>query len=381
MKRRYGFTLAEMMVSVAVLGLVSIYLTDMLIRQNKTYQVVDAVTEVQQNLRAIADLIERDTRITGFMVPEAAAVCGLDNRNGADVLFVTDSDAINPTNQNQLGLGVQLNPGGTGYTGNGVDVLNLTGTNPTTVDGVPFYDNDNNGVADDDFLSNAGLGQQGGVIVVDRANPSRGASCGIVTNVGANSLTVDFNVTVGGAVPTALIPGGTTLGAVPVGGSAPDLVAVPAHWYGIVPPAASGSPSPQLWRDGLPLADDVEDLQMALFYDLDGDGLVTGDIAAAQQPPISDQEYPGSNPAAGGVAYVAAGGPWDNTFLREIRVNFVVRTTNQDPDVAANPGIAQGQFVTTENRAAPGGPADGFRRRVHQMTVRPRNVGLRPPEV
>ena len=68
---------------------------------------------------------------------------------------------------------------------------------------------------------------------------------------------------------------------------------------------------------------------------------------------------------------------WDNSFLTEIRVNIVVRTRNQDADVLQNPGMAQGQWQTTENRVAPGG-FDGFRRRVHTAIVRPRNVGLRP---
>ena len=46
-------------------------------------------------------------------------------------------------------------------------------------------------------------------------------------------------------------------------------------------------------------------------------------------------------------------------------------------DVVQNPGMAQGQWQVTENRIDPGG-IDGFRRRVHTATVRPRNVGIRP---
>jgi prepilin-type N-terminal cleavage/methylation domain-containing protein len=356
--RSAGFTLAEMIVSVAVLAVVSMYLTDMLVRQNRAYTVVDQVTEVQQNLRAIADLMERELRVTGFMVQEGAAFCGVDNTNGPDVVFVTDSDAISPANQTQLDIGADVIAGSAG--------TNLT-VDDTTVDGVPFYDNTNDGVADADFLANATLGTRGGVILFDRNNPGGGTSCGMVTSVpNGTTVNVDWNVTVNGV---ALVPAPTLI----PGGPGTDLVAIPAHWYAILPAAAGGSP--QLFRDGTLLADDVEDLQFALFYDVNGDGLVTGNVAGAGQPPRSATEYPGSaNP---GVPYVSS--VWDNTLLREIRLNFVVRTRSQDADVLQNPDGAQGTQQALENRVPPVG-ADGFRRRVHSMTVRPRNVGLRPVE-
>lgn len=368
MKRSRGFTLIELLVSVAVLAVVMVYLTDMLIRQGRAYAVVDQVSEVQQNLRAIADLLEREARATGFMVPEAGAICGIDNTDRSDVLFLTDTNAIDPADQNTLNLGVPITAG---YTGTGVDVLSLAGPvgNPTTVEDVPFYDNDNNGVADSDFLANAALGLRGGVIVIDRSNPAAGASCGVVTAVGAGTITVDFNVAVGGGVQLAPAPT-----AIPGGG---DLVAIPAHWYAVVPPAASGAAAPQLWRNNLVLAEDVEDLQFALFYDVDGDGQVTGNAAGPLEPARSAAEYPGSaNP---GVQYLS--NAWDNTQLREIRINFVVRTRDEDTDVRLNPNFAMGAFQATENRVAPAGAPDGFRRRVHVLTVRPRNVGLRPLEI
>jgi hypothetical protein len=60
-----------------------------------------------------------------------------------------------------------------------------------------------------------------------------------------------------------------------------------------------------------------------------------------------------------------------------MRVNVVIRTRAQDADVVQSPGMAQGSWQITENRVDPGG-FDGFRRRVHTSTVRPRNVGVRP---
>lgn len=103
MKRsKRGFTLIEMVVSMAVLGLVSFFLTEMLVRSSRTYTVVDDVTEAQQNLRAVTTLLERELRSTGFLVPAGAAICGWDTGGAAgpdtspDVLYVSDADAIDP---------------------------------------------------------------------------------------------------------------------------------------------------------------------------------------------------------------------------------------------------------------------------------------------
>jgi hypothetical protein len=185
----------------------------------------------------------------------------------------------------------------------------------------------------------------GGVIVADSGNPGRGVACGIITNVnpGADSIRVDF--TSNGAAP-----GGTPLG----GAGSTGLVAVPAHVYMVV--------NNQMLRDGMVLADDVEDLQFAFFYDTDGDGEEVGD----------GSDYPGS---AAGPIYQS--NIWDNSELTEIRVNVVARTRTQEAEVLKNPAIAQGQWQVTENRVDPGG-FDGFRRRVLTAIVRPRNVGLRP---
>jgi prepilin-type N-terminal cleavage/methylation domain-containing protein len=340
MKRHNGFTLIELMIAMAVLLVVVAYLTEMLTRQGRAYTVVDQVTEAQQNLRAIAELLEREMRVTGFMVPEGAAVCGVDQTNGSDVLFVSDADALDPANENQLGISANIIGAFAGTGGNEAITLD-----DTVIDGLPFYDTDGDGAADSDFLESVNPFRTGGVIIADRSDPSRGVSCGIVNNVTAGSNTIRVDFTSNGAAPA-----GTPL----AGGGPGDLVAVPAHVYTVV--------NNQLLRDGMVLADDVEDLQFAFFYDLDEDGDMDSEAT----------EYPGS---AGGPVYQSRN--WDNSLLTEIRVNIVVRTRAQDPDVLQAPGMAQGQWQVTENRVAPGG-FDGFRRRVHTSTIRPRNVGARP---
>ncbi len=205
MKRRSGFTLIELMIAMAILLVVVAYLTEMLTRQGRAYTVVDQVTEAQQNLRAIADLLEREVRVTGFMVPEGAAVCGVDQTNGSDVLFVSDADALDPANENQLGISASIVGGFTGTGGNESITLDNK-----VIDGLPFYDTDGDGAADSDFLESVNPFRTGGVIVADRGDPGRGVACGIVTNVNSGSNTIRVDFTSNGAAPagTPLAGGG-----------------------------------------------------------------------------------------------------------------------------------------------------------------------------
>jgi len=94
LRRRAGFTIIELLVSVAMLGIIMVYLLRSFTVQHRTYTVVDETTELQQNARAVADLLERDLRHAGMLVAESGAVCGVDDTNGPDLLFVSDTDAI-----------------------------------------------------------------------------------------------------------------------------------------------------------------------------------------------------------------------------------------------------------------------------------------------
>ena len=96
MARREGFTLIELLVVVAVMGIAVIYMFETLTAGNRAYTVLDQVAETQQSMRAVADLIERDIRHAGMMVPQGAAVCGVDNTTDPDVLYVSDAEAIDP---------------------------------------------------------------------------------------------------------------------------------------------------------------------------------------------------------------------------------------------------------------------------------------------
>ena len=360
-----GFTLIEMMVSVAILAIVTLYLTELLVRQSRTYTMVDNVLEAQQNLRALANLMERDLRATGMMVPQGGAACGFDTLpgtpdGGPDVLFITDADPIDPAGISSFQLGAALTPGAGPFPTNYSGTMTFT-LGSLVLDGNPFYDLDGDGLADSDFLSVPG-GRQGGVILVDRLDPTLGTACGLITgiNVGAGTMTVDF--TVSNTVPAA----GFTFNAAPT-----ELVAIPANGYFI--DAVTDPNSPRLMRNNLVLAPDVEDLQFALFFDLNGNGLVDNRPPGNVNPPFhSATEYPGS--AAAGSVYVP--NLFDNEDLQEIRVTLSARTRSPDPEVMANPALAQSQLQAIENRFVPGNP-DGFRRRMVTISVQPRNVAKR----
>ena len=364
-----GFTLIEMMISIAVLAIITVYMTGMLVQQSRSYEVVDDVAETQQAVRAIGDMLERDVLATGLLARAGGVVSGADNTGPevTDVLCVTDPDAVgDPTVIGEGRLGIQINAGN--YSGAGTDNLTLRVPTLEQLDdplatAAPAYDNSNpaNGVMDTDFIYST-AGPRGGVIVTDPNNPAGGSQCGLITFVSTNLPTlvsVDWNITVDGQqlVPApaqvAITPGSTA-------------VAIPAHIYFIRPArvAAAGvaAQSPQLTRDGLALADDVEDLQVAYFHDLNGNGACDAN------------EWSGGDCPAAGVqgfnAYQA--NATDNCFLRAVRFNFVVRTANQDATAAQNPALAQGAFIQTENAPARAG-LDGFRRRAFSRTIRPRN--------
>jgi type II secretory pathway component PulJ len=309
------------MIAMGVLAVTAVYLLETFTVNNRNYVALDQTIEAQQNMRAIADLIERDVRHAGFMVPEASAVCGIDDTNGPDILYVSDYEAIDPSNDILSYTGARITAAAGNVGGDvtfTVDSLMLEPLNPAR----PAYDANADGTNDSDFQRN------GGAIVADRNNPGRGVACGRVFSVNVTTRQVRLTALSGG------------LGA---GGGTPELILVPATEYRIDNQLV-------LLRNGLPIAKNVEDLQVAYFFDLDGDSLISGNEARG---------------AGTGTGYTPSLLSVED--LREVRINFVARTRLEDPQ------FPTGSFKATENRNAVGG-TDGFRRRVHTSTIMPRNL-------
>lgn len=341
MRPQRGFTLLELIVALALSAIIVVAAMATFEMQNNTYTVVDQTTEVQQNMRAIADLIERDARSTAMGLPEEVAACGVDNQNAPDTIFVTDSNAIQPFDgagnlaENQPVFAEINNPGGV-VTNNNGQILQL--------DRIVL---EQNIVPPPAAYGAADFQVNGGVIVANTDQPSQGSACGIITavNVGPPaSVTVDF------LNPNAL-PW--------VAGE--QLVAVPAHVYQIVLDANGVS---VLQRNGTALASDVEDLQAVWFFDNNLDGIRDpGEMFGAAAP----------EPVFQSVGAVGLG---DYRRLREMRINVVVRTRDNAPG-SPDGAFIQAGMQAMENRVFVAVPNDGFLRRVHTTTVRLRNVGFR----
>jgi prepilin-type N-terminal cleavage/methylation domain-containing protein len=323
-RRREAFTLIEMLIAAAIAGIVGAFLMRTFTANHRAYVVVDQVAESQQSMRAVAELLERDARHAGFMVPEAAAACGVDSTTGPDLLYLSDSDAIDPQDDKAIYPGAKIS--GQTNVGPGNDDLDLDSLiiEPSPPSR-PAYDTNGDGTNDSDFQVGAG------VIVIDAEDPSRGSACGRVVSV---DLTND-DITV--EILSAPLK---------AAGGAVDLRVIPAHQYAI-----DGT---DLERDGRLLSGGVEDLQIAYFFDANGNW--TPDAG----------EYRGVS----GANYSAQAEDADE--LREIRVNLVVRSRQEDAQFTG--GLPQ----ELENRSFGGSPpSDGYRRRVHTARLMLRNLGSR----
>jgi len=324
---RGGYSLPELVIAMAILIIVVGYVMNSFSSQHKTYSVNDQVMEVQQNLRAVSDLLESEVRMSGFLVPDGASICGVDNTNASDELFVTDTSPIDPGAVPSADLGARVTAGYANGTGLATWTLDSS-TVDLDGDGNFFYDTDADGTADADFQIGAGF------ILTDLTNPDRGTVCGTIEDIGSAQARVD--VVAGGFDPAVAAD--------------QELVMVPAARYHV----ATGG---RLMRNGDLLSIGIDDFQVSYFFDVDGDGLI--------DTTTPSNENPGT--VAGGVYDPT---DWDVTTLRQLRFNVVAVTRAEDE------GFTGGGFQLTENRSDPGSGADGFRRRVYTSIVRPRNIGI-----
>ena len=90
-RRQQGFSVIELMVAIALVGLVTSQLLLVFTSQHKSYLQQERVAETQQDLRLLTDLIIRDLRMAGFMVPRETAVGSIDGGTAnEDVLCMSD---------------------------------------------------------------------------------------------------------------------------------------------------------------------------------------------------------------------------------------------------------------------------------------------------
>ncbi|MBW2712602.1 MAG: prepilin-type N-terminal cleavage/methylation domain-containing protein, partial [Deltaproteobacteria bacterium] len=307
-RRSSGFTLIEILTAIVIVGIVMVAAMQSFTFQAKTHEVITGIADSQKSLTMLARLVERDLRNAGYMVSESAAVCGVDNINGPDMLFISDSVAISNvgdlTNLIPIGENSYVSAKAPGNAGLGSLLLNASVKNTlatstltlidNTLDTDPAYDNTGDDAPDSDYqfsVLNAQVTIAGGVILRDTTDTSKGVACGVIEDIRGSQIDVRW-----------VSPNLTWV-------NDADILVIPAHVYEIIPEVAGVTP-PQLTRNGLLVAEDVEDMQISYFLDLDDDGLT------------DPGEMRGTEAGAG---YLATDGN-DGQFLRDVTVSLLVRS-------------------------------------------------------
>lgn len=330
MRRQTGYSLIELLVAVAILGVILAGVFYSFGVQNEKYVVVDQVTDAQQSLRGVAEMIERDVRRAGYMVPPAASACAHDHTDRPDVVFLSETEAIRPIDELKQNA-PELLVGDLG-----IEVVSFGSTSVrVTGGGTPKLKIDPG--------ASGGLVVGGGVILVDLDDPEHRVACGEIGAIAGDTLTVDF---------------GPSADATAIGSS--NVLAIPAVVYKIVP-ATSTDPS-QLLRNGLVLAYDVEDLQAVFFFDADGDG---NETAASEL--FGTLNAAGTYPPASGAGF-------DMATLREVSISVVTVTQDDAPNTTGGTETLSRGLVV-ENRDTNLAPADRRLRRLQTANVRLRNLG------
>jgi len=76
MRNQKGFTLVEILVALAIGGIVMAAAYSMYISQQKAYQITEQVSALQQNLRSAMYFLERDLRMAGYNPTKASIYFG-----------------------------------------------------------------------------------------------------------------------------------------------------------------------------------------------------------------------------------------------------------------------------------------------------------------
>jgi type IV pilus assembly protein PilW len=84
-----GFTLIEIMITLAISGIIMAAIYSAYISQQRTYLAQEQVVEMQQNLRAALDMLARETRMAGYD-PTGAAGASFTTASAGQMSFTQD---------------------------------------------------------------------------------------------------------------------------------------------------------------------------------------------------------------------------------------------------------------------------------------------------
>lgn len=323
-----GFTLVEILVSLAILGIVLAGIYSVYNMQHKSYIVQEQVAEMQQSERVALQMITRDLRMAGL----GLQFCN--DAAGGKVIFSDGPNVYNGDGYDASDkIGVEyhsFSPKDEGETEITTNVPSISASSELDVKNTA-------GFADGDW-----------VMVIDSGREDCHFALFCVTNVQAASNKLQHNPANGG--PCANKPTyGNKLGS---GFMIGDRVRKLNREDGgrIIYAIDNYRLTRSVDGAAQPLADNIEDMQVAYGIDIDNDRI------------LEDGEW--FNDPTGR----------DMTLLREIRLTLVARTTREDPayNIGTRPVVEDHDpsvsAVTTPAQAA------RYRRRVLQSTIKLRNI-------
>ena len=311
-----GVTLIEIMVAAVVTAVVVAAAMTMVVTSNKATQVNEQAADTQQNVRLAMDLISQDIKLAGFNMGSAAVgacavgplavpapIVPLDNVPGGAV------GVINDVGPDQVMLVV---PSMTAGAGGGTPVLSAiaTGGNIITLS-----------AADITAMGTSGL-VVGSVVSVGGSFSSR------VTAVGAVALTLANSLP-----PPAQFPIGTPV----------FLLQCVTYSISAVPAVCGGSTS-CLLRNGVPMVDGIEDLQLA--YACDGCNVLAPNTPLPNGV-IDDQDAPIGTPVGAGVFNTAdfiTNNTWAVAPMRPDKIKLA-QVTIVARDSQPSKGLSEGTNV------------------------------------
>jgi len=309
-----AFTLIELLISMALSGIVMSAIYTLFISQNRSYNIQEQVSEMQQNARVAMDRIVRDVRMAGYGVvnSEAFLIGSVDS--------VYDEDDFQTNNDpNRLDAdGIMIRRADSPPLG----IITYSGTTLSVCSPSNFE-------AGDILTITAGNNYQ--AIQVTQIADTSASPCPARCDAGSGQCD-KINFSPGQSAYNN--PGGLDDWA------SNGTVALFAQTAYFIDVKSDGSPVLKRSINGQPaqtLAENIEDLQIA--YQLSDDATWYDTLSPAQQ--VQD--------------------------IRSVRINLLARTDKMDPHFS-------GKRQAIEDHAA--GNADKYRRRLLTTVINVRNMGL-----
>ena len=334
-----GFSLLELMVAVAIMGVVTAQLFVVMGNQKKVYSSNERAVDTQETARMTLDLISFDTRMGGYMIPTWAAVSSVDggtdnpDRYCVSSMFAdpgVTNDPNNPMEQvKQRWEGARVNPAGIAGSSVTVNKLNLN----------PDEDNVN------DFATGSG------VIIASKTE----TYCARIKQITPDPVPGGTNNTI------TFYSSDATSYLTNINGG--EMQAVPANVYEL------NKDTLELSRNGMLLASQIEDFQVEFW--VDGSGIPNNQDDGDSEFPVNDLEHP--DPPAGGLMA-------QNDRVRRVRVTVLAVAPLEDQANSATGHLSYGRPKIANREAST--VVDRLRRRAFSASIMPRNViGVSDPEI